>query len=80
MNNPLFLLRFVQQHPTFRRAEIESCAAANGYDAPHSIQYLEYDHESPFAILQLDAEVDPQALVKRSILTQYSSVMDSVSW
>jgi len=80
MNDPLFLLRFIQQHPTFRQAEIESCAAVNGYEVPQSFQYVEYSHESPFAILKLDEGVDPQALVKRSILSQYLRFKNLVLW
>jgi hypothetical protein len=70
MARPQFLVRFVQQHPTFRVSELESCAVMSGCTAAHSLKFLEYDEAVPFAVVELENEQQAVALVDRSILTQ----------
>jgi hypothetical protein len=67
-----FLLRFVQQHPTFRQAELESCAALDDVAVPTPLQFVEYDDSTPFAIVRLDSEKSAARLIQRSILAQYA--------
>ncbi|KAI6824395.1 RNA methylase family UPF0020 protein [Hortaea werneckii] len=63
-----YLIRFVQQHETFRRPEIESLADLAGY----SVEWLSYSDHSPFAIIRFkqqeitDAAI--QTVIQRSIL------------
>ena len=70
MTGSQFLVRFVQQHPTFRRSELESCAILGGYHLRDPLKFIEYDDSVPFALLEIPDELNPAALVKRSILTQ----------
>jgi tRNA G10 N-methylase Trm11 len=65
-----FLIRFIQQHPTFRRAELESCALICGCGVQRPLSFVEYDDSSPFAVLELETETVAAAIVERSILTQ----------
>jgi len=66
-----YLIRFVQQHPTFRIAELESCALMAGDEVSSSLKVLEYDDSSPFAVVELESSAAAAALIQRSILTQY---------
>ncbi|KAI7557862.1 hypothetical protein D0864_15322 [Hortaea werneckii] len=63
-----YLIRFVQQHETFRRPEIESLADLAGY----SLEWLSYSDHSPFAIIRFkQAEITDtaiQTVIQRSIL------------
>ncbi|GAB1737590.1 hypothetical protein NU219Hw_g1899t1 [Hortaea werneckii] len=63
-----YLIRFVQQHETFRRPEIESLADLAGY----SLEWLSYSDHSPFAIIRFKQPEIPDAAVRtviqRSIL------------
>ncbi|KAI7650592.1 hypothetical protein KC318_g16330, partial [Hortaea werneckii] len=63
-----YLIRFVQQHETFRRPEIESLADLAGY----SLEWLSYSDHSPFAILRFNQAGIPdaavQSVIQRSIL------------
>ena len=68
-----FLIRFVQQHPAFRRAELDSCAILNGSTVKLPLNIIEYNDLNPFAIIELPDAAAATALVKRSILTQYGS-------
>lgn len=70
MTTNQFLVRFVQQHPAFRRSELESCALLSDCRSTQPLNFVEYDDGSPFAIIELVADADAAALVKRSILTQ----------
>ena len=67
-----YLLRFVQQHPKFRVAELESCAILSNTSVKQPLQFTEYDDLEPFAVLELENEVNAVAIIQRSILTQYS--------
>jgi tRNA (guanine10-N2)-methyltransferase len=67
-----FLLRFVQQHPTFRLAELDSCAALENSELPLPLTFVEYDDSIPFAVVRLDSEKSAAQLIQRSILTQYN--------
>ena len=65
------LIRFVQQHPTFRIAELKSCFALSGYNTEEdNICVVEYDDLSPFCVVELSETVDASKLVSRSILVQ----------
>lgn len=69
-----YLLRFIQQHPKFRLSELESCAVISDTKGPLNV--IEYNDETPFAILELEGDAKAAAnLVKRSILTQYASLL-----
>lgn len=68
--NVQFLVRFVQQNPTFRIAELESCAQLCDISVTVPLQFIEYEDATPFAVLELENEAAATALVKRSILTQ----------
>ncbi|KAI7335218.1 RNA methylase family UPF0020 protein [Hortaea werneckii] len=63
-----YLIRFVQQHETFRRPEIESLADLAGY----SLEWLSYSDHSPFAIIRFNQAGIPdaavQSVIQRSIL------------
>jgi tRNA G10 N-methylase Trm11 len=71
--DPQFLVRFVQQNPTFRIAELESCAKLCDISITQPLRFIEYEDTVPFAVLELENEAVATALVKRSILTQYHS-------
>ena len=70
MHSRQFLIRFIQQHPTFRRAELESCALISGCSVQRPLNFVEYEDSSPFAVLELESEIVAAATVERSILTQ----------
>jgi tRNA G10 N-methylase Trm11 len=65
-----YLVRFIQQHPTFRRSELESCAVISDSGVGRPLSFVEYDDSSPFAVLELENENVAAAIVERSILTQ----------
>src|SRR5271170_7032329 len=65
-----YLVRFIQQHPTFRLSELESCAVISDCDVGRPLSFVEYDDSSPFAVLELESERVAAAIVERSILTQ----------
>ena len=68
--NPQFLVRFVQQNPTFRIAELESCAKLCDISITQPLRFIEYEDAVPFAVLELENDAVATTLVKRSILTQ----------
>ena len=70
MGSRQYLIRFIQQHPTFRRSELESCAFLSEYDVQKPLSFVEYDDSSPFSILELDNDAVAASIVERSILTQ----------
>ncbi|KZF22319.1 tRNA guanosine-2'-O-methyltransferase [Xylona heveae TC161] len=61
-----YLIRFVQQHETFRRAEIEALAAL--FEA--QIEILEYSDDTPFCLVRIQDDATARAIVGRSILTK----------
>jgi tRNA G10 N-methylase Trm11 len=65
-----YLVRFIQQHPTFRRSELESCAVISDCGVGRPFSFVEYDDSSPFAVVELENERVAAAIVERSILTQ----------
>ena len=71
MSSSQYLIRFVQQHPTFRQSELESCAILNDCDVQLPLQFVDYSDLTPFAILELKDEKTARRLIQRSILTQY---------
>jgi tRNA (guanine10-N2)-methyltransferase len=66
-----FLVRFVQQHPTFRIPELESCACIAGCAEACPFTFVEYDDEFPVVVLELASEAQAAAIVGRTILAQY---------
>jgi tRNA G10 N-methylase Trm11 len=70
MRRKQYLVRFIQQHPTFRCSELESCAVMSDSGVGRPLRFVEYDDSSPFAVLELENENVAAAIVERSILTQ----------
>lgn len=70
MRRKQYLVRFIQQHPSFRRSELESCAVISGWCVGQPLNFVEYDDSSPFAVLELENERVAAAIVERSILSQ----------
>ncbi|KAF7191263.1 tRNA (guanine(10)-N2)-methyltransferase [Pseudocercospora fuligena] len=64
-----YLIRFIQTHESFRRAEIDALAELNGLN----IEWLIYSDNSPFAVIRFAGQVDPveacKSLISRSVLT-----------
>ena len=75
MNSSQFLIRFVQQHPTFRRTELEACAIASNCNVSLPLKLLEYNDSNPVAVLELPDAKTAAQLIDRSILAQYPYLM-----
>ena len=65
-----YLVRFIQQHPAFRRSELESCALISECNIKRPLGFVEYDDASPFSVLELESDAVAATIVARSILTQ----------
>lgn len=61
-----FIVRFTQQHDTFRVPELEALAVAENVP----IKVLSYDAETPYCIITAPDPESAARLIKRSILTQ----------
>ncbi|OJD37587.1 rna methylase family protein [Diplodia corticola] len=62
---PEYLIRCVQQHESFRKAELESLATLAGAE----MTVISYSEHTPFAIVALPSDAAARAVVSRSILT-----------
>ncbi|KAL0261022.1 hypothetical protein SLS55_004714 [Diplodia seriata] len=62
---PEYLVRCVQQHESFRKAELESLATLAGVE----MDFLSYSEDTPFAIVTLPSDAAARAIISRSILT-----------
>ncbi|KAI9761379.1 MAG: hypothetical protein M4579_001029 [Chaenotheca gracillima] len=60
------LVRFVQAHEAFRKAELEAIASLLNI----KFEFIFYDEDSPFCIIRVKSEAEAQALVQRSILSK----------
>lgn len=60
----LFLLRLIQLHESFRKAELESLALLHKI----TLEIIQYDISSPFAIVDLPSGACATALISRSVL------------
>ncbi|KKY19001.1 putative trna guanosine-2o-methyltransferase trm11 [Diplodia seriata] len=62
---PEYLVRCVQQHESFRKAELESLATLAGVE----MDFLSYSEDTPFAIVTLPSDAAARTIISRSILT-----------
>ncbi|KAF2019101.1 RNA methylase family protein [Aaosphaeria arxii CBS 175.79] len=63
---PEYLVRLVQMHESFRKAELEALAELAGAE----IEFVRYDEDSPFCIVRLPSDAAAKAVISRSILSQ----------
>ncbi|KAL3476340.1 SIR2-domain-containing protein [Aspergillus californicus] len=61
-----YLIRFAQQHETFRRPEIQALANLANID----LEIISYDEFSPYCVVKLPNEEAARTLVSRSILVK----------
>ncbi|KAF2088830.1 RNA methylase family protein [Saccharata proteae CBS 121410] len=61
-----FLVRLVQMHESFRKAELEAIADLLGT----KLEFVYYSETSPYCIVRLPSEADARTLIARSILAQ----------
>ncbi|EOD52086.1 putative rna methylase protein [Neofusicoccum parvum UCRNP2] len=62
---PEYLIRCVQVHESFRRAELESLATLAGVD----LEFVSYSENTPFALVNLPSDAAARAIISRSILS-----------
>ncbi|KAF2145596.1 uncharacterized protein K452DRAFT_295202 [Aplosporella prunicola CBS 121167] len=60
-----YLIRVVQVHPSFRKAELEALATYAGIE----IEFVAYSEDSPFCIVRLPSDDAARALISRSVLS-----------
>ncbi|KAI9840065.1 MAG: hypothetical protein M1819_000258 [Sarea resinae] len=60
-----YLIRLVQVHESFRKAEVLALAAL----AELNIKIIAYSNSSPFCIIQLENEAAARALIRRAIIS-----------
>ncbi|CAI6247043.1 unnamed protein product [Periconia digitata] len=63
---PEYLVRLVQVHESFRKAELLALAELGGVD----IDFIHYKEDSPFAVVKLPSDLAAKKVVSRSILSQ----------
>ncbi|PSN72913.1 tRNA guanosine-2'-O-methyltransferase [Corynespora cassiicola Philippines] len=63
---PEYLVRLVQMHESFRKAELQALADLNGIP----IEFVKYDENSPFCIVRLPSNSAARRVISRSILSQ----------
>ncbi|CAL5874640.1 uncharacterized protein PFLUO_LOCUS8937 [Penicillium psychrofluorescens] len=61
-----YLIRFAQQHESFRLPEIEALATLAGID----LEIISYNDYAPYCIVKLKDEAAARALIRRSILSK----------
>ncbi|EKG19411.1 tRNA guanosine-2'-O-methyltransferase TRM11 [Macrophomina phaseolina MS6] len=62
---PEYLIRCVQQHESFRKAELEALATLTGV----GMEFISYSESTPFALVTLPSDDAARALITRSILS-----------
>ncbi|KAK7727012.1 hypothetical protein SLS57_003042 [Botryosphaeria dothidea] len=62
---PEYLIRCVQQHESFRKAELESLATLAGVE----MNFISYSESTPFALVTLPSDAAARAVITRSILS-----------
>ncbi|KAF2463138.1 tRNA guanosine-2'-O-methyltransferase [Lindgomyces ingoldianus] len=62
---PEYLVRLVQMHESFRKAELQALAELAGVE----MDIVKYEEDSPFCILTLPSPAAAKALISRSILS-----------
>ncbi|KAF1951480.1 tRNA guanosine-2'-O-methyltransferase [Byssothecium circinans] len=63
---PNYLVRLVQMHESFRKAELQALADVAGVN----IEFVKYDEDSPFCVVRLPSNSAAKAVISRSILSQ----------
>ncbi|OCL01319.1 tRNA guanosine-2'-O-methyltransferase TRM11 [Glonium stellatum] len=63
---PEYLVRLVQVHESFRKAELEALAELAGIE----MEFISYSEDSPFCIISLPSSDAAARLITRSILSQ----------
>ncbi|KAF2691071.1 tRNA guanosine-2'-O-methyltransferas-like protein TRM11 [Lentithecium fluviatile CBS 122367] len=63
---PEYLIRLVQVHESFRKAELEALAEV----AKTAIEFVYYSEDSPFCIVRLASDSAATSVISRSILSQ----------
>ncbi|RMZ69194.1 hypothetical protein GMOD_00003127 [Pyrenophora seminiperda CCB06] len=82
---PHYLVRLAQAHESFRKVELQALADIAGV----TLQFIRYDEDSPYCIVDLASDTAAQKVIARSILAQgiyelwgqgptYDSLHDSV--
>ncbi|KAF2204616.1 tRNA guanosine-2'-O-methyltransferase [Delitschia confertaspora ATCC 74209] len=62
---PLYLVRFVQMHESFRKAELEALAELAGVE----IEFVSYQKDSPFCIVSLPSDAAACTIISRAIIS-----------
>ncbi|CBX92725.1 hypothetical protein IAQ61_005904 [Plenodomus lingam] len=63
---PRYLVRFAQTHESFRKVELQALADV----ARVSIQFLRYEEDSPYCIVEIPSDAAAHKVITRSILAQ----------
>ncbi|KAF2637951.1 tRNA guanosine-2'-O-methyltransferase [Massarina eburnea CBS 473.64] len=63
---PDYLVRLVQMHESFRKAELQALADVAGI----KIEFVRYDEDSPFCIIRLPSDSAAKTVISRGILSQ----------
>ncbi|KAF2866697.1 S-adenosyl-L-methionine-dependent methyltransferase [Massariosphaeria phaeospora] len=62
---PDYLVRMVQVHESFRKAELQASADVNGV----KVEFVKYHEDSPFCIVRLPSDAAARSVISRSILS-----------
>ncbi|KAH3918445.1 hypothetical protein HBI56_133650 [Parastagonospora nodorum] len=63
---PTYLVRLAQTHESFRKAELQALADLAGV----KLEFIKYDENSPYCLVNLDSDAAAKAIVTRSMLAQ----------
>ncbi|KAF1840927.1 tRNA guanosine-2'-O-methyltransferase [Cucurbitaria berberidis CBS 394.84] len=63
---PIYLIRLAQVHESFRKVELQALADLAGV----SLQFIKYDDNSPYCIVNLPSDSAARKVITRSILAQ----------
>ncbi|KAF2263979.1 tRNA guanosine-2'-O-methyltransferase [Lojkania enalia] len=61
-----YLVRLVQMHESFRKAELQALADVSGVE----MHIIKYEEDSPFCVIGLPSDKAAHAMISRSILSQ----------
>ncbi|KAH7414435.1 RNA methylase family protein [Phaeosphaeria sp. MPI-PUGE-AT-0046c] len=63
---PTYLIRLAQTHETFRKVELQALADL----ANAKLEFIKYDEDSPYCLVNLASDAAAKAIIARSILAQ----------
>ncbi|KAH7095595.1 tRNA guanosine-2'-O-methyltransferas-like protein TRM11 [Paraphoma chrysanthemicola] len=63
---PVYLVRLAQAHESFRKVELRALADLAGVD----LEFIKYEEDSPYCVVNLPSDAAAKSIVYRSILAQ----------